>query len=219
MAESIADAMRVSYVVVERATATGSEVAAGAVNRTERASDGCRRRSAGRSSAHWLSPTVAAGELSTRASPPARRPGVASRHRHPRRRPCGRPATVVRGPGRGAREEERRRLRRDLHDGLGSALAGIDLRLGYAGPPRPTPMREAQRGASRRALVLAEVRRLVQDLRPPALDELGLVGAIQQHAIRLSDERLTLELVGAAPATPLPAAGRGRRLPHRARRR
>ena len=53
---------------------------------------------------------------------------------------------------------------------------------------------------------IAEIRRLVYELRPPALDEVGLVGAIRQQASRLTDERLTFEVVGPEPTAPLPAA-------------
>lgn len=87
-----------------------------------------------------------------------------------------------------AREEERRRLRRDLHDGLGPTLAGIGLGLEVAqSTTEPADLdrllHELKDAAS--AAVL-DVRRLVEDLRPPALDELGLVGALQRHADRLN---------------------------------
>ena len=80
------------------------------------------------------------------------------------------------------REEERRRIRRDLHDGLGPALAGVALGLdAVTGPrartrrPRPSWPTSSSARCTRR---LADVRRLVEDLRPPALDQLGLVGAV-----------------------------------------
>ena len=88
-----------------------------------------------------------------------------------------------------AREEERRRLRRDLHDGLGPTLAAIGMRAEAA-----AAVLETDAGAGRRQLdalgeevrvALADVRRLVDGLRPPALDELGLLGAIGQQAARL----------------------------------
>jgi signal transduction histidine kinase len=88
-----------------------------------------------------------------------------------------------------AREEERRRLRRDLHDGLGPSLAAIGLRAEAA-----TALLADDPAAARRLLdelsadvttAVADVRRLVDGLRPPALDEVGLVAAIEQQARRL----------------------------------
>ena len=90
-----------------------------------------------------------------------------------------------------AREEERRRLRRDLHDGLGPTLAAIGMRAEAAaalldqGPDATRPQLEALGEEVR--VALADVRRLVDGLRPPALDELGLLGAIGQQAARLDD--------------------------------
>jgi signal transduction histidine kinase len=87
-----------------------------------------------------------------------------------------------------AREEERRRLRRDLHDGLGPALAGHLLRLDVvAGRLRGDPAATAEVDRLREELraTVAEVRRVVEGLRPPALDELGLVGALDQVVQRL----------------------------------
>ena len=89
-----------------------------------------------------------------------------------------------------AREEERRRLRRDLHDGLGPALAGIDMQLGGARTllgTRPAAARAALAEVARDAsATVADVRRLVNGLRPPALDDLGLAFAIREQAERLS---------------------------------
>jgi signal transduction histidine kinase len=87
-----------------------------------------------------------------------------------------------------AREEERRRLRRDLHDGLGPTLGGLTLGLDAARSTLP-------QGASTTEALLTElkaqsqeavsdIRRLVHGLRPPALDDLGLVPAIRQLAAK-----------------------------------
>jgi signal transduction histidine kinase len=100
-------------------------------------------------------------------------------------------AALVRSRERlvGAREEERRRLRRDLHDGLGPSLAAIGMRADAS-----AAVIDEDPAAARRQLellgdevrvVLADVRRLVDGLRPPALDELGLAGAIGTQASRL----------------------------------
>lgn len=89
-----------------------------------------------------------------------------------------------------AREEERRRLRRDLHDGLGPTLTGIAFtadaaaNLVSADASRATELLSTLRTDTRAAIT--DVRRLVDDLRPPALDELGLVGALRQRADQLS---------------------------------
>lgn len=91
-----------------------------------------------------------------------------------------------------AREEERRRLRRDLHDGLGPMLSAILLNVGLA---RSMARRDAEAADSLlRQLeteiesVIGDIRRLVYNLRPPALDELGLVGAIREYIARLGVE-------------------------------
>jgi signal transduction histidine kinase len=89
-----------------------------------------------------------------------------------------------------AREEERRRLRRDLHDGLGPTLAGIALGLQLARDEhhRDPEMQDALLGRlteeTRRCI--AEIRRLAYELRPPALDELGLVPALREQAAQLT---------------------------------
>lgn len=88
-----------------------------------------------------------------------------------------------------AREEERRRLRRDLHDGLGPSLGAVVLRIDTArnlAADRPEEADQVLRRARDDvAAALADVRRLVHDLRPPALDDLGLTGAVRQQAERI----------------------------------
>jgi signal transduction histidine kinase len=109
-----------------------------------------------------------------------------------------------------AREEERRRLRRDLHDGLGPSLGAVVLRIDTARNLVGSDPVEADRllRSSRTdvAAALADVRRLVHDLRPPALDDLGLVGAVRQQAERLLTPRVTAEVVAAPGTDELPAA-------------
>ncbi|HEU0116111.1 MAG TPA: histidine kinase, partial [Thermomicrobiales bacterium] len=87
-----------------------------------------------------------------------------------------------------AREEERRRLRRDLHDGLGAQLAALSmqagaLRIAIAGDPAAAQEQAAELRTELRAAV-ADIRRLVHGLRPPALDEFGLVGALRERTGR-----------------------------------
>jgi signal transduction histidine kinase len=77
-----------------------------------------------------------------------------------------------------AREEERRRLRRDLHDGLGPTLGALMLQVGSARALLThDPAAEGLLNALEVTLegVMADIRRLVYNLRPPALDELGLI--------------------------------------------
>ena len=108
-----------------------------------------------------------------------------------------------------AREEERRRLRRDLHDGLGPALAGFALKLDavrglVARDPTAADAALAElRDEVQRAI--GDIRRLVYDLRPPALDDLGLLGALREHVGRLDGHiRFSLDVPDRLP--PLPAA-------------
>ena len=110
-----------------------------------------------------------------------------------------------------AREEERRRLRRDLHDGLGAQLAGLTVQTGVLrsliqrDPEAAGDLAAELRGELRTAI--AEVRRLVHDLRPPALDELGLGGALHRVAERIGADGATLRVeVRAEGLTALPAA-------------
>ena len=87
-----------------------------------------------------------------------------------------------------AREEERRRLRRDLHDGLGPTLAGLTLGLDTArsrsaGQPELQDLLGRLKAETQRAVT--DVRRIVYGLRPPALDEFGLVGSLKEEVGRL----------------------------------
>lgn len=102
-----------------------------------------------------------------------------------------------------AREEERRRLRNDLHDSVGPALGAVTLRIETARAlatvdPAAADGVLAKAGAEVTELV-AEVRRLVHDLRPPALDELGLLEAMRARARALSGEHLTITVHGDDP--------------------
>ena len=89
-----------------------------------------------------------------------------------------------------AAQEERRRMRRDLHDGLGPDLAAIALGLDRSRRQLLTdPSGASSTLAGLRSQVLAaieSVRRLSYELRPPALDQLGLVGALREQTERLN---------------------------------
>jgi signal transduction histidine kinase len=106
------------------------------------------------------------------------------------------------------REDERRRLRRDLHDGLGPALAAIGLKAGLAAravsPDSPAGGLLGEIDTEVKA-GLGDIRRLVEALRPPALDELGLVGAVRARAASLSGT-LIIDVTGPEATGPLPAA-------------
>ncbi|GHE35241.1 hypothetical protein GCM10017673_42520 [Streptosporangium violaceochromogenes] len=106
--------------------------------------------------------------------------------------------------------EERSRLRRDLHDGLGPTLAAAALKVQAAHNliPRDT-------GAAREALgqvkadlgtMLGDVRRLVHGLRPPALDRFGLAGALRYEATRFRDDSLAVRVDAEGDLELLPAA-------------
>jgi two-component system, NarL family, sensor kinase len=109
----------------------------------------------------------------------------------------------------GAREDERRRIRRDLHDGLGPALAGITAALeGLEEMGRTDPVAAAAALPELRAQARAtvgDVRRLVDGLRPPTLDELGLAGALREELGRLdraTGVRCTLAVPEGLPSLP-----------------
>ncbi|WP_210480543.1 histidine kinase [Naasia sp. SYSU D00948] len=107
-----------------------------------------------------------------------------------------------------SREAERLRLRRDLHDGLGPLVASIRLRVETAAnllDSAPDSAEALLAGAADDAAeAVREVRRIVDGLRPPALDDLGVAGAIRAQANRFSGERgrvrTSIELSGAMPA-------------------
>jgi signal transduction histidine kinase len=106
------------------------------------------------------------------------------------------------------REEERRRLHRDLHDGLGPTLGSLALKLDVA-----SDLLERDPAAARALLsglktqtqsAVADIRRLVYALRPPALDDLGLLGAIGETAAQYSNNglRVSVEEPGQLPSLP-----------------
>lgn len=109
-----------------------------------------------------------------------------------------------------AGEEERRRLQRDIHDGLGPTLAGLTLKLdaarnllatdGAAADALLRELRDQIQGA------VGEIRRLVYALRPPALDQLGLLGAIEDLAEQYGEQVVVaLDLPEHVPALPAAA--------------
>ncbi len=109
-----------------------------------------------------------------------------------------------------AREEERRRLRRDLHDGLGPTLGSLPMKLDVADDlveEDPAAARELLRGLKSQARsAVADIRRLVYELRPPALDDLGLVGAVREVAAQHGADGLRASVEAPKMLPPLPAA-------------
>jgi signal transduction histidine kinase len=109
------------------------------------------------------------------------------------------------------REEERRRLRRDLHDGLGPVLAAMSFKLdavhNLADRDASAVKRMSTELKAQMQEALADIRRIAYDLRPPALDELGLVGALKAHIIA-HNQAQGLQITLEAPENPpsLPAA-------------
>jgi len=109
-----------------------------------------------------------------------------------------------------AREEERRRLRRDLHDGLGPILTAVTLKADAArsvlatAPDRTDSLLVELRGDAKQAI--GDLRRIIYDLRPAPLDELGLLGALGEQVDRFAHQGLSVTL-RTPPALPvLPAA-------------
>jgi signal transduction histidine kinase len=118
---------------------------------------------------------------------------------------CSREALVT------TREEERRRLRRDLHDGLGPAIASMSFKLdainNLADRDTDAVKKLATELKTQMQEALADIRRIAYALRPPALDELGLVGALKEHIAahnQVQGLQITLEAPESSP--PLPAA-------------
>jgi signal transduction histidine kinase len=109
-----------------------------------------------------------------------------------------------------AREEERRRIRRDLHDGLGPVLAALTLQadtavdLVYDDPDEAATVLKKMRTKAQTAV--ADIRQLVYGLRPPALDELGLADAIRQYSTSLEPNNLTIAVEAPDRLPALPAA-------------
>jgi signal transduction histidine kinase len=115
-----------------------------------------------------------------------------------------------------AQEEERQRMARELHDGLGPVLASLNIRLLTVqkqlqrdGHPVASELGEL---AAQAQAGIRDIRRLIYDLRPVALDELGLVPAVREHLARCEQEcDLVIQFSADDPAEG--AGPRGERLP------
>jgi len=109
-----------------------------------------------------------------------------------------------------AQEEERRRIQRDLHDGLGPILASMRLRLEACldlAERTAVPLSsDLERLYELVGEATGDVRRLVYDLRPPVLDQLGLVPAVRQHCERFGRESGIETELATATKLSVPAA-------------
>jgi signal transduction histidine kinase len=107
------------------------------------------------------------------------------------------------------REEERRRLRRDLHDGVGPLLSALSSHADVALlRTERDPRSVAELLVKIRAIcddAVSGLRHVVEDLQPAAVDELGLVGALDELVATMSGEAVTIELTAEAYGD-LPAA-------------
>jgi two-component system NarL family sensor kinase len=108
------------------------------------------------------------------------------------------------------REEERRRIRRDLHDGLGPQLASQTLtldaiaRLIQSDPEKAIHLLEDLKSYSQEAIV--GIRQLIYDLRPPVLDDLGLITALKEDFTRMELDGLQIRLDAPERLPDMPAA-------------
>jgi two-component system, NarL family, sensor kinase len=108
-----------------------------------------------------------------------------------------------------AREEERRRLRNDLHDEVGPSLAVLALRLDAEGRDELAALARGN---------LARIRAIVRDLRPAALDDLGLAAALAQEVDSLRSGGSTRGWKRPSRSASCPPRSRWRRTGSRARR-
>jgi signal transduction histidine kinase len=110
----------------------------------------------------------------------------------------------------GAREEERRRIRRDLHDGLGPQLASQKLSLDAL-----DRLIQTDPGAARELILelkaqsttaIEDIRGLIYNLRPPVLDDLGLIDALREFLARFPEEQPEIRIRSETRLPALPAA-------------
>ncbi len=107
-------------------------------------------------------------------------------------------------------QAERQRLRRDLHDSLGASLAGLTLKLdaarNYAVANPAAADQLLQEYKSQTGEIIRDIRRIVHDLRPSALDQLGLLSALREFAVQNSNGHTQITLHAPDLLPVLPAA-------------
>ncbi|MFP3122599.1 GAF domain-containing sensor histidine kinase [Ectobacillus funiculus] len=97
------------------------------------------------------------------------------------------------------REEERKRIRRDLHDGLGPELAGLLMQMDaaknllYQNPDKVFELLTQMNG--RLKFTIQGIRELVYGLRPPVLDEFGLIYAVREQVEKLKQTNNLIQLM------------------------
>jgi len=114
-----------------------------------------------------------------------------------------------------AREEERHRLRRDLHDGIGPTMAGLTLKLDAARDLVSSNLESANKEELEEVMQLLgelktqtqdtvqTIRHIVHTLRPPSLDVLGLIPALQAHFSQVATPRsLNIQMTTAPESFP-----------------
>ena len=114
-----------------------------------------------------------------------------------------------------AREEERHRLRRDLHDGIGPTMAGLTLKLDAARDLVSSNLKSGNKEELREAIQLLSelkvqtqetvqnIRHIVHTLRPPSLDVLGLIPALRAHFGQVATPRsLNIQMTTAPESFP-----------------
>lgn len=110
-------------------------------------------------------------------------------------------------------EEERRRIARELHDGVAPSLASLNIRLQTMGKQlkyeEHPATAEVEELAQQVQNNMQDIRRLIYDLRPTALDELGLAAALHEYTARFQkEEGIAIRLICPEQVTALsPAAG------------
>ena len=108
------------------------------------------------------------------------------------------------------REEERRRIRRDLHDGLGPALAGLTFTLEAVRNLTESDIRRADEllvsATEQVQTMIGDVRRLIYGLRPATLDQLGLAASLRGLASQESSPGTSVTIDAPSSLPQLPAA-------------
>ena len=108
------------------------------------------------------------------------------------------------------REEERRRIRRDLHDGLGPALAGLTFTLEAVRNLTESDLVRADAllvsATEQVQAMIGDVRRLIYGLRPPTLDQLGLAASLRGLATQESSPGTSVTIDAPSSMPSFPAA-------------